>query len=430
MTYDKIYQTANLSTVEGKNIAFVLYNYTLGVSTMLINSIALLSTKNNVDVFINDADRRDQPCDQWLDNHFITYPNFSRILVIRIARHLIRKLTALLNLKSSRFTWAMSNLDLYMFSIWLKYKNIRRRYEIIMPVECYALIAVHKARNEGQDIVYFNMELLDWSEDNPLHSDKAILKQKEIDALESVAHVMITSPERGKLFSSMNRFPAERISSLPVLSLRESDLTRSDFFRKKFNIPDGKLVVIYSGNFQPWAQCVEIISSMSTWPENAVLVMHTWNKASLGTDYFREMTSSAVGRPVIFSTEYILYKDLSKALSSADIGLLFYEGIDANFTEILFSSNKMSEYMSANLPVICTPFPTLQEFVLKEQIGIACDFSEVGSAISQIAADLENYRIRVAHCRKTHFEFEPYFYRAFSSYAKNRNCYSSNNRRN
>lgn len=404
--------------VMGKRIAFVLNNYPLGVSTMLINSIALLAKCNVVDVFVSAAEKGDRPCDPWLEPHLVMYPSFHRVFLLRLVRFLNNKLTSLLRLPSSRLGWYLSNLDLLLFSRWLKKATAEPHYDIFIAVECYSLIAVHLARPAAADIIYYNMELLDWSEADNQHRNKSALKRLEHDALGDVTHVMITSPERARIFTEINSFPAQNVSALPVLPLGTATARHSDFFRRQFGIAEDRLVVLYSGNFQPWAQCLEIIESMSGWPDNAVLVMHTWNKAARGSDYFRRMVEAAERRPVFFSSEYILHQDLPTALASADIGLLFYEAIDSNFTEILFSSNKMAEYMVANLPVICSPFPSLKEFVSREGIGQACGIADIGAAISEIARDRDGYAARVAECRRRHFQFEPYFDAAFAAYAR------------
>lgn len=406
------------SPVHGKTICFVLFNYPLGVSTMLINSIALLAKANQVDILISKADRKALPLDAWMNRHLVTFPNFSRLIPIRGFKFILQKLSRWLKLPATMPWWVIGNIDLLLFSFWLKERLQEHKYDILIPVECFSLIAVHRSSPGSADIIYYNMELLDWSAENPLYINKTVLKTLEHRALGAVTHVMITSPERRKIFASLNGFPLDRISALPVAPLRRPYATRSRFFRDKFSIPDDRLILIYSGNFAPWAQCLEIISSMANWPGNAVLVMHTWNTAAMSSTYFRRMARAAAGRAVFFSSDFLRYEDLAPALSSADIGLLFYEAIDANFTEILFSSNKMAEYMAAGLPVICSPFPSLSQFVHDEHIGLGADFSEIGPAARRIAADMEAYRSSVADCRHRHFEFERYFSRAFSTYAR------------
>lgn len=407
--------------ISGKRIAFVLYNYPLGVSTMLINSIALLAKHNSVDVYVSSTDRRDHPCDAWLEDRLVSYPDWRRHFALHLIRYIANRVTRVLRIRSSSLAWMLSNLDVGLFSLWFRKQIQRHKYDILIPVECFSLIAVRSAGPGTADVIYYNMELLDWNPEHPLHSNKGALKQLEHRALTCVSHVMITSPARARIFSTINGFPAERVSALPVLPMTTDTPIRSAYFRRKFNISEESLLVIYSGNFQPWAKCVELIDSVRTWPENAVLVMHTWSKSAARSIYFSEMCSRAEGLPVFFSTDYILHRDLPGALTSADVGTLFYEGIDANFTEILFSSNKMAEYMAAGLPVVCSRFPALEHFVQNERIGIACDFPDIGPAIAQIGADIEGYRKRVDACRNRYFRFEPHFDAAFSCYAAHAN---------
>jgi glycosyltransferase involved in cell wall biosynthesis len=404
--------------LSGKRIAFIGFDYPLGASTMLINSIALLARTNQVDVFVSKAELRELPFDGWMERHLVAYPSFSRALPVRAIKLMLRMLPGWLERRAARLWWALGNIDLLLFSRWLGKRLRERKYDILVPVECFSLIAVDRIAPADVDVIYYNLELLDWGTGNPMYIAQEVLKEKEHRALRGVAHVMITSPQRAKLFASINRYPEERISALPVAPLKRRHAERSRYFRDKFDIADDRLVLIYAGNFAPWAQCLEIIASMDNWPPNAVLVMHTWRDARLSRGYFRRMSRAAAGRPVYFSDQNLPYAALAPALSSADIGLLFYEAIDANFTEILFSSNKMAEYMSAGLPVICSPLPSLETFVREENIGVATGFDGIGPAAARIAAAMDSYRASVANCRERHFEFEPHFSRAYSAYAR------------
>jgi len=286
----------------------------------------------------------------------------------------------------------------------------------VAAVECFSLIAVDQAGAGKADVIYFDMELLDWASDNPLYGNKLELKKIQHAALGRVAHVMITSPERARIFAGINQFDPERISVLPVVPLKKEQDLRSTYFRDKFSIPQDKFIVVYAGNFMPWAQCVEIIGSMEQWPANAVLVMHTFNKPALKLEYFRQMQKAAKGKPVFFSSEYFLHDDLVTALTSADAGLLFYQSIDANFTEICFSSNKMAEYIAAGLPVITSPFPVLKEFVDKQGVGKAVAVHAIGQAILEIGEKKSFYQDNVQKCAATLFSFENYFSQAFGRY--------------
>jgi glycosyltransferase involved in cell wall biosynthesis len=405
--------------VRGKRIAFILYNYPLLVSTSVINSIALLSKDNEVSVITNEYLEDQNSCDPWLVKLIINPPGFYRSLPIRSITYLFKKVSFLIPGWLPSLGWHLENSKLLVFSHWLHKWLSSHNYDIFMPVECMSLIALDKAGKSKSNVIYYNMELLDWEKENPVFRNKLYLKNLEFNAIKSISHAMITSPDRARIFCEINRFPKNRVSSLPVLPLRQQSGMRTRYFRDKFVIPENCLLVIYSGNFVSWAMCLEIIKSMDSWPENSTLVMHTWNKASLMSEYFKNMQEAAENRRVFFSSDFLCHKDLAPALSSADIGLMFYEALDANFTEILFSSNKMAEYLAAGIPVICSAFPSLQKFVDEHGIGKSVEIREIGCALSQIHSDMEKYRKDVDRCRRDYFEFEPHFYVAFSEYVSN-----------
>jgi len=387
---------------------------------MVINSIALLAKENDVEVFTNDNQIDHNSCAPWLQK-LIVNPQSDRLrrYIVILISQFFRVISIFVPNRLPLLKWYFNQVGLILFSRWMHRRLRSHHYDIIIPVECLSLIAANMARTGCEDLIYYNMELLDWSKENPLYKNKLTLKKLEFEAIKSTTHVMITSPDRARIFCDINQFPKERISVLPIFPLHQESRTRTRYFRDKFSISDQCQIIIYSGNFMPWAMCLEIIKSMDTWPKNTVLVMHTWNKYALSSNYFRKMQNAAKNRPVFFSSDFICYDDLAPALSSADVGLLFYESLDANFTEILFSSNKMAEYVAAGIPVICSSFPSLRCFVEEHGIGRSVDFFEIGDALSQIQSENEKYRQNVDQCRRKYFEFEPYFYKAFSEYLNN-----------
>ena len=401
--------------LNGKKIAFVVYQYPLAVSTMIINSIYLLKQHNDVEVIIDEQQVRGSDFDQWLKELFIL---IKKNTVVDIITRVVGRLCRVLHIKNGRLKWWMQNCYLIYTAHLLRREFAKKKYDILIPIESLGLIVTDWAKTNKSDIIYYDMELLDWSHENPLYENKLMLKTLQHKALESVDHVMITSPNRAKLFLKINDFSEERVSILPVVPCKREIVDRSKYFHNKFHISKDKQVVLYAGNFMPWAQCLEIIQSMLSWPKDVVLVMHTWNKVSLDSDYFQLMQKAANDYPVYFSSDFLLYNDLALAFTSADIGLLFYQDIDSNFNEIIFSSNKMGEYISAGLPVICSPFPSLNEFVSQNGIGLSSSFDDLGKSIETIIQRNSFYRQNVVKCNEEHFVFENYFSIAFERYVK------------
>jgi len=410
----------NSTKVTGKRIAVVIYNYLLGVSPSVINSIAMLAQDNQVEVLTSLADENTPPPPSWLVKHIYTCEKKRSYTLFRLYRLLARFLYLIPTIKKyDRIIWRIANMDILWFSKWITKRHENMNVDIYILVEACSLIAFDISGIKDTSVIYYDMELLDWPSNKNQPRGQSALKELAHHALMRVDHVMITSPNRARAFAKINKFPNDHISVIPTVPTKGIGKQHSNYFREKFRIPEEKYIIIYSGNFEPWAQCVDIITNMYLWPENTVLIMHTWNKKSLHSGYFSEMSAAAAGFPVHFSSEFIPSGELTSALSSADIGLLFYDSIDENFTEILFSSNKMGEYLAANLPIICSPHPSLTEFTQAHEIGIACNFSEIGNSIEFILQRLDNYKKNVKSCLDRHFQFETYFEKAYKEFAEN-----------
>ncbi len=398
--------------LKNKNITFVLYGYPLGVSTMLINAIQMLKdNNNNVTVLVNDDYQKNTPCEQWLEDIIISLPTKENNLLFRIKRKILN-----IVLPNRKISWKEKNIGIFSFSKQIKKYLKKKSIDILMPVEAYSLISVDNAisKKSNHEIFYFDMELLDWNSENPLYSDKLELKKYQYNALKNTKKTIITSFNRAKIFSKINKYSFKNIYVLPVVPRKRELKTKSDYFRKKFNINENKYIVLYSGNFMPWAQCLEIIKNVKLWDNDVILIMHTWNKDSKNTDYFKKMKKEANNLNVIFSFDYLTYDELALAMSSADIGLMYYQEIDDNFTEICFSSNKMGEYLASGLPVICSPFENLKIFVEKNKIGLSVAHNEIHLALNQILLQTDEYIKNVQKCVDEYFTFEKYFNKAFN----------------
>lgn len=413
-----------------KKVAFIMYHYPLGVSSMILNSARMFARNGiAVDIYIDRDTFNASPASYKEDNINIIfyerrfwyllriYSVFRFILYMNLLRGVIKKYHSYM---ASVFIH-LYYLEDYLFSLWLR-KRIDDDYDYIFPVEATALISTIGIKGR---IIYYNMEILDWSESNPIYGrDKIFLKILESRALKGVDAVVIQNENRAGQFRKINSFSKETYI-LPVAAMGDSIPYGKDCrLRKKFGIPKSTKIVIYSGNIMPWAKCLEIVESVKRWPEGFCLVLHTWKKGVFENDgYGRTVKEAANGLPVYFSDEYLDIDDLPGYLSSADAALMFYEAIDANFMEILFSSNKLAEYLKAGLPVITSDFPALREFVEENGIGFAVgSMDEIQRALLEISSRQESFHKNVIACYQNKFRFEnffiPFFERLYPGLAK------------
>ena len=402
-----------------KKIAFIIYKYPLGVSSMLVNSIEMFARKGcKVIVYTTGKNLIDTGVNfiaPGIELISCPPPTSISVLLCKILRVLCRRLFIKKTFLSSRFfrkyLFFLKNTDDFYFISWLKKQLFGKNFDCIIPIEIHSLIITDLAGKEYLDrTIYYNLELLPWKvpASSPYYS-LLYLKKFEANIIKDIKKVILTSPLRAKIFSKETPFPIEKTGVLPVMQMGSVMCNKSSYFRNKFNIPQNKLIVLYSGNFCHWAKCLDIIETVKKWEEDFVLVLHTWNKASLKSEYFKKMQENAKQLPVYFSSEYLEYEDLPMALSSADIGLAFYEDLDDNFTEILFSSNKIGDYLKAGLPIVCSDFSSLKKFFEKHKIGKAISISNLPLALKEISNNLELYRKNVLTCYEDYFRFEKYF---------------------
>lgn len=398
-----------------KKVAFVMCRYPLGISSMIVNSIRLFAERGiSVDVYISKKSFEECPInfsesnirififdDKGFGLYFRGYRFF-----MRHASNIMYPLMKRCGLRTGvRFTFP----EIFRFSSWLKSLTDFEDYDYVFPVDCHSLISLYNMLKTDK-LIYYDMELLNWDSKDKLYGNKLILKDLEYRLIQLLQCVVLASRARAESFCRINKFSSSKIQILPVASMGNPVSGVNNYFRKKFSIPEDHIIIVYSGNFVSWFQCIEIIDAMRSVKNRACsLVMHTWNQSSTESGYFKDMVRHASGLPVFFSTEYISGDEFTKVLSSADIGLAFYADLDDNFTEILFSSNKIGEYLKAGLPIITSDFKPLHDFIRETKVGLAVPVQELSKAIEDIARQLEEYKSNALACYNTLYRFESYF---------------------
>ena len=402
-----------MTSVSNSSIAFILYDYPIGVSSMIINSINLFVEKGySVDIYTNERNFSRSPI-ELPHVRIFRFDDKHKSILFKLWRYVFwlsgNLLLPVIRWMTTEYCLLLFFNDIYHFSRWLIKRILNQTYLFIVPVEYFSLICCDHVPEKNR-IVYYNMELLDWGHQNtPVTKNKLIVKTLEFREIQKISHAVIPSPLRKDIFAKINAFNKKSCYILPVASTGPAVAIKSKYFRNLFHIYDSDRIVIYSGNFKPWAKCLEIIQSVSSWPKGYILVMHTWSDSAVQSSYFEEMRKQATDLPIYFSTEFIDYNELASALSSADIGLAFYDEIDDNFTEILFSSNKIAEYLKAGLPIICSDFPSLKKFVDTHHIGMAVAVEGIAKGIRAIGNNLDSYRKNALNCYEKSYRFDFFF---------------------
>ena len=301
-------------------------------------------------------------------------------------------------------------------------KSLRRAvlpdaYKAVFCISYPALFAFAVHPFSG-NVVYFNLELLDDQDDGAaLYINKKLCKTLEKAALQHVTRVISMSEERAKIFCEASGYRGD-LAVLPILPRSSDAPAQGSYFRDRFNIPAEKKIVLYCGGIGAWALLHEIIETVSHWPNDMIFIIHTWDAKNLENEYGQKLYKAARELPVYFSTEALTREELSSAMTSANFGIAYYDTIDSNFKNILFSSNKISEYLLAGLPVICSPFPELKEFIDNNNLGEAIPVCDIPEALKKISHNREQIAQSIDVAVKNFFKFDTFFYKAFSDFVK------------
>lgn len=398
-----------------KKIAIICCDYPLHTATLVLNSI---------EEFIERGAQIDIFCSSPMD-----VPQFSPALPITVTSYredfwtkLFRKLLAYPVIK--RLFFSQLVLDIAKLSpYWASFAQYVRKldfsdYKHILCIS-YPSLFCFAAANSKKHCIYYNMELLDDSTDTTgIYINKNLCRQLEKRCLNHISNIVAMSPDRAKLFQKLTQIPESHISVLPILPrTKDMQVRKSDYFRSKFSIAGEQKIVIYSGGIGDWAMLEEIIETIPLWPSQYVLIIHTWQKNAFESSYGKHLQDIAKDMPVFFSEENLSRYELIAALSAADIGIAFYRELDGNFTNIVFSSNKICEYLLSGLPVICSPFPSLKHEIDHYQLGKAVPISAIPAAITEISAYEAYIRNNINKTVRESLNFDKYFTKFYQTIA-------------
>ena len=187
------------------------------------------------------------------------------------------------------------------------------------------------------------------------------MKKLEMNYSKLVNIVIIQDEKREKLLKSVNNFSDNTdFHRIPVSPLK-MEITETDYdIHKELNIPEDKLIVIYSGSLQNWSGLNEIISLFpKKWNNDFWLIIHTHQKLNEDSDLKIEINQLNINRQniTIHEKPFYRFEEYFEFLSKCDIGIATYfpNNLDIfagkNLEAIGLSSGKFSSYMMLGILV-------------------------------------------------------------------------------
>ncbi len=199
-------------------------------------------------------------------------------------------------------------------------------------------------------------------------------KQEEALACRDAAFAVVQDETRGRLLSQENRIPPERMIYMPVAGRGSVPRVKSDYLHKKFDIPDGMKIAIYTGSIAEWSMLDALIDSTGSWPADWALVIHS--RFGLNALYGGFAEKIRGGKNIYFSSEPSdTVSGLSRLLQGADAGIAFYEPRfrskydGKNLQHIGLASGKIATYLQHGLPIITNDIEPWRQYVPLYRLG-------------------------------------------------------------
>lgn len=265
----------------------------------------------------------------------------------------------------------------------------------------------------GAPLVYYSLELL--LSDEISSPAEAAIKARERQLSERAALVIVQDADRGRLLADDNNIPMDRLALLPNAPPGPARRQRTRYWHDHFGLAPDVQVVLHSGSLGDWTGIESIVESVSAWPDNWVLVVHTRYDAE-SSGYVDRLRATADPRRVFFSLRPVPRQDYDALIDGADIGLAFYVPSDnSSFTQrnvqtIGLSSGKLAYYLRAGLPVIVNRATALGDVMESAGCGVAVeDAGSIPRALELIEPRWEAYSDAACAFFAEHLDIERAF---------------------
>ncbi len=216
---------------------------------------------------------------------------------------------------------------------------------------------------------------------------KKILRKIEKQIIKKADAVIVTTNYRKNYLEE--KYKIEDINVV-MNCYHYIDINKTDLFREEFGINNNKTIFLYQGLIRRERGIFMLVDAMSEC-EGAVLVF-MGNGSDKQDLYNYIIEKKCTNR--IFIKDAVDMNDIMKYTSSADVGFQLLQNSGINHYSTI--SNKVFEYIMAEIPIIASDFPELRKLIINNEIGFVVnqdDKTEIVKAITNIIADKKK-RIR------------------------------------
>lgn len=273
------------------------------------------------------------------------------------------------------FNLFCSRLLAYL-SVIIENISIYKHYDLIIGVDRQGLVEANILnRLTGTPYIFISFEIMFATETSLRY------KFLEKKASKNVSAWIIQDETRAKQAQIENDLDPNKKILLPLASAGIGKLGHNRL-RDSLGIPSDKKVAILIGSLSNWTMTDQVLSSISKWPDDWVLIIHDRYGNTYKSLKTHNLTHFFGHRIYISNAATKLVDDLGDILSGINAGLAFYQPVFGNpYTgknlEILgLASGKISSYLRYGIPVIVNKIGTYADEIHLHRLGFVIDHPE------------------------------------------------------
>ena len=208
------------------------------------------------------------------------------------------------------------------------------------------------------------------------------------------ATYIFTQDERRALFlSSTLKQRKEKFKIVFNSPKGKPDKTKSNYFRKLFNISDEKLIVLCIGSMTDEHYVIDLVNSIENWDEKFVLILHGWFPDEKVKLYVQDKMMEYHDK-LFLSDKFFPENQKHLPYQACDIGFVGFKPFNFNFKYAAGSAGKLFDFLKHGVPLIAYTTPGMKNLIKGNRIGKCFNKpTKINRALLNISAEYSSLRI-------------------------------------
>jgi len=293
---------------------------------------------------------------------------------------------------------------IFKYIFWLTKICTRKRYDLIIAAGERGLLATYiPAMITRTPYAFYCLEIMFRDKSGIIRNTLARMLNKK------AIFTTIQDAQRAKLLVREHGIKQDATVIIPNAINGKARRVKSTYLHRKYDLKkEDKVILCASGMMRP-AMIKEEVEYSQFWPNDHKLVVHSG--IIYDHQYKNEVLCADKMKRTIFSFESLSQKEMDDLVSSADIGVAFYdENASDDYKNIGLASGKIAQYLRNGIPIIINQNESINAAINQHRIGLIVEGpSDVTPSIVQIITDFDEYVNNCVHYYDTVISPDSYY---------------------